>query len=369
MNHLAKFVSGLVPVLALAACGPSAEPEGTESNSASSALQAPPSYNLAFLPILSGIGSNACVADGIDPTGTYIVGDCWSDAYAPYPVYWKKTTTWTVSRIAPNIGPVLENFHINSRDQLAGAYIDDGLLGPTSAFFLAAPTSTNVVIIPKLPGYASCQATGINDFAEVMGECYNNGSYAGFKWTQSGGLAALPVTPGCTSNRTRWIRSDGTILVQSSDCQDGSVRNFKVLPSGATSPIANACRSGQYLGANVLRDDGTIGGFCRGVNNNHEEYKNAVIVSSAGLITYIYNVTTPAPATWVLGMPTSNSAVGTNNVEGGFVYTGGVAYDLNHLFGSIGSPISNVMSVNVRGQIVGQGSSAAGNPAYVLTPN
>jgi hypothetical protein len=303
---------------------------------------------------------------------------------------------WTVHRILPKLDGVhfIDNLYMTKSSYLAGQYYDTTNLftSPTQAFFLESPTSDNIVLVPRISGYDACQAQGLNDSKEMIGTCYSSitGAQIAFSWSSARGVKRLPGSTGCTQDWPTTIREDGTIAVRSSQCSDGSIHNYIVKPDGSVDEVPNYCtRPGEFFGVTTLGDDGTLGGFCQGIQNqgiDHIQYTNAVFVSNRGAITYIPKSPSPFVSTAVKGffaasggiLPNASAGasptgVGTYNGPGGFIFVGSTPYDFSRVF--LNTNITSVVSSNANGQVVGQAqvnipgtNTVQSTPAYLGTP-
>jgi hypothetical protein len=314
---------------------------------------ATPSYDVTLLPSPEGTD---CLAEGIDPAGTTLVGYCFATSGTPVaiPEYWKKADgAWKASQFAPKVSNPMSLVSINASGQVAGTYEQSD--GTFRAFFADSVTADTVEIIPNLPDHPNCYAPSqffsanvLTTAGEVFGTCYGTDSspgYRGFSWTKAAGVTAIADGPnGCDNNGVTNVLADGTLLAQE-DC-NGDTVNYIQATTGKQTVIPNSCTgAGELLSPNVFLADGTVAGSCFTLTGPGY----AVIQSANGDIDYILGHGASAEGSIVAALLSDTSAVGDRQ-NGGFYYVDGDVYTI--LNGGV-NDYFNTYAANSSGQLAG----------------
>jgi uncharacterized membrane protein len=164
------------------------------------------------LPGYNGGSNTDCVVVGISANGTYAVGDCvsqtvpvrWSGASAPVNLGLPGGFMYGSVAAASTDAAVMTGFVGSTTN---GNYMGLWRNGSGPTFLAGPPNSNN-------PRGAAVNGDG----SVIVGYAYDNtsGSTLGFRWTQAGGAAAIPLLSGDMYADAIDVSADGVKVVGSS---------------------------------------------------------------------------------------------------------------------------------------------------------
>jgi probable HAF family extracellular repeat protein len=247
---------------------------------------------------------------------------------------------------------------INATGQVAG--LSDSS-GGQRAFRYS--DGVGLVNLGVLPGQTESAGRGINDVGVVVG---NSGSRI-FRYTDAGGMADLGLPSGAMSGIAFAINNAGQIAVTAATPSGTTPRAYRY--ADATGFLDLGTLGGARSQALAINHAGSVVGFSDSASGASRAFRYTDGGGMIDLGTLPGGTGGAAYAIDALGVIVgiADSAAGSQRA---FIYRDGIGLtDLNSLIGTgTGWALRQATGINSHGQIVGVGTRAGSDRAFLLTP-